>query len=193
MTEELFIKHKGIILDASSVINLYATGRMPEIVRVLSIRCMVSTYVKEYEALAIYEQTGEANMRRRTPINLQSMIDDGILENCTHKTSSIMNRIVELARSGVRGMGEKICAAIAVEYDWAVALDDHSATSKLNRLIPGMQTITSLDLLKYWYEQESITISELNEALTNLRWRGNYSIPKRHHLFHWAQEHIEAL
>ena len=188
MTSKLRIKHECLVFDASTVINLYATDRMPEIIRALPARCTVSTYVKQREALVVYKHTNVVNERERVPINLDQMIDSKLLETCDHNTPSITNRIVELASSGIRGMGEKVCVAIAAEHDWGVALDDHSATSKINHLMPNMQTITSLDILKYWSEQENITVRELDQVLKKLQFCGNYSIPKRHHLFNWTQE-----
>lgn len=191
MTSELVIKNERVILDASTVINLYATKRMTEIVRAVPAQCAVSTYVKQREALAVYEGAGIEGERKRIPIDLEHMIANKLLYLCDHNLSSITNRIVELAGEGIRGMGEKICAAIAIEYDWAVALDDYSATVKLNRLMPGMQTITSLDILKYWYDQEDVSVSELNEVLLNLQLRGNYVISKKHHLFYWEKKYLE--
>lgn len=193
MTSNHFIRHECLVFDASTVINLYATDRMPEIIRALPARCTVSTYVRQREALVVYRYMDGGDERERVPINLGQMIDSNLLETCDHNMRSITNRIVELASSGIRGMGEKICVAIAAEHGWGVALDDHSATSKINRLMPNMQTLTSLDILKYWYEQENITVKELHQVLKKLQFCGNYSIPKRHHLFNWTQECMESI
>jgi hypothetical protein len=186
LNDEPFIRHECVILDASSVINLYAMGCMAEIVRSLPARCAISRYVKEQEARAINEARDENGNRRRIPIDLNSLVEEGLLQICSHNSPSVANTIVVLARAGIRGMGEKISWAIALEKGWGVVLDDHNATTKLVAQMPHIQTLTTLDLLQYWASIQEVSEEVLRVALVNLRIRGNYHIPKRHHLYEWA-------
>ncbi|MCB9437334.1 MAG: hypothetical protein H6673_10140 [Anaerolineales bacterium] len=191
MDDAPFIRHEYIILDASSVINLYATGYMPEIIRSLLARCAVSDYVKEREAQAVYGEPDKNGKRERIPIDWDMLIDEGILEICSINSPSVSNTIIVLASDGIRGMGEKISGAIAFKNDWGIVLDDHSATSKLAARMPHIQMLTTLDLLQYWVNSMTISDEILMAALINLRVRGNYIVPRNHHLYEWVAVYVD--
>ena len=181
--------HDCVILDASTVINLYATGRMPEIIRSLPVRCAISSFVKEKEALFVQEPGDEIGDRQRTPIELGSLIAAGLLEVCSHNSSPIANNIIVLADAGIRGMGETISAAIALAEGWGIVLDDRSASKKLLARFPDIQTLTTFHLIKYWADQESINKVVITEVLKNIRIRANYDIARDHPLFAWVSCH----
>ena len=189
MNDAPSFRHDCVILDASTVINLYATGRMPEIVRSLPARCAVSSYVKEKEALFVQEPGEEIGDRQRTPIELGSLIGAGLLEVCSHNSPSIANNIIVLADAGIRGMGETISAAIALDEGWGIVLDDRSATKKLLARFPDIQTLTTFHLIKYWANRENINKVVVSEVLKNIRIRANYDIARDHPLYAWVSCH----
>ncbi len=186
MNDAPSFRHDCVILDASTVINLYATGRMTEIIRSLPARCAVSSFVKEKEALFVQEPSDEIEDRQRTPIELGSLIAAGLLEVCSHNSPSIANNIIVLADAGIRGMGETISAAIALDEGWGIVLDDRSATKKLLARFPRIQTLTTFHLIKYWADQESINKVVISEVLKNIRVRANYDIARDHPLYAWV-------
>ncbi len=191
MINALYFGHDCFILDASTVINLYATGRMPEIIRSLPVRCAISSFVKEKEALFVQEPGDEYGKRQRTPIELGDLIAAGLLEVCSHNSQSTANYVIVLADAGIRGMGETISAAIALDKGWGIVLDDRSASKKLLARFPSIQMLTTFHLIKFWADQESINKVVTAEVLNNIRVRANYDIAKDHLLFHWVTCHDE--
>ena len=189
MNDAPSFRHDCVILDASTVINLYATGRMTEIIRSLPARSAVSSFVKEKEALFVQEPSDEIEDRQRTPIELGSLIAAGLLEVCSHNSPSIANNIIVLADAGIRGMGETISAAIALNEGWGIVLDDRSATKKLLARFPHIQTLTTFHLIKYWANEENVKTVVISEVLKNIRIRANYDIARDHPLYAWVSCH----
>lgn len=186
MENASIFRHKRYILDASSVINLYATARMPEIIDCLPVRFSVSQYVKEWEAVSVLEAPDSNGDQQCIPIELGDIVSSGVLEIFSDDSPSVANGVIELARAGVRGMGEKLCAAIALATGCGIVLDDKVATTKLQHMMPQIQMLTTFDLVKFWACHENICEPVIREALRNIRIRGNFRIAEWHPLYAWV-------
>ena len=185
-------RHTRYVLDASSAINLYASGHMGDIIRSVPVRIAISTYVKDYEAQNILELPDCNGVQQSAPIDLDSLVSSGELELIFCETSSIASTVIVLSDAGIRGMGEKISGAIALENGWGLILDDKHATAKLTAHLPHIQMLTTLDLVKYWSEQRISNNGIVRQVLQNIRSRGNYIVPKDHLLHSWASSYGEV-
>lgn len=184
-------RHSEYVLDASSAINLCATGYIEDIVHTVPVRIAISTYVKNHEAIGILKLRDCNGIQRLAPIDLDRLIASGDLRLVYSQTRSIANTAIVLSAAGIRGMGEKISAAIALERGWGLVLDDKHATVKLAPQMPKVQMLTTLDLVKFWSEKQRLRNGLVREVLVNIRTRGNYIIPKDHRLYVWATSHVD--
>ena len=86
-----------LLLDASCLLNLYATGRMSEIAAALPWQLAVVDYVLEQEALYV-RTTGEYEEQLETvPVDLAPLAGDGLLLVVRMEGSSEEASFVELA------------------------------------------------------------------------------------------------
>ncbi|MBI1280139.1 MAG: hypothetical protein GC179_18565 [Anaerolineaceae bacterium] len=186
MSSGLIFQHGCVIVDACCIINLCATDCMGDILRAAPVRFAVCSYVKDTESLAVYDGADTDGNPKRTPIELQPLVNAGLLEIVVPDWSILSPHIIMLANGGIRGMGEKISGAIAHDKNWAIATDDRDAQRKLAALMPRTQVVTTLELVRNWADVENITIGVLREVLSRIQVRGNYIFPSSHQLYGWA-------
>ena len=173
-------------MDASSAINLYASGYMPHILGSLPVCCNICQYVSDEEAKYIRGSAVATADCSKMPIDFGHVVEAGLLRIIPNNTEGIATNVIVLANAGVVGMGEKIVAALAIEHGWGVIVDDRRAMRRLSSAVPQIDMITSFHLLKFWDEHLKIPAQKLSKALENIRHRGHFSISKRHPLYSWV-------
>lgn len=179
----LQFKHDALILDASCVINLYASRKMVEILNSVPTDVTIAAYVADKEALQIRGSAENEN------IDLQPMIADGLITIVTPETESEAETALLIA-AAIRGQGEAETGAIAIHRQWTIALDDRRARNFISEIANDLQMVYSLELVKHWADSQSIPKSEIQCALQNIRTGGNY-IPRRSNPLHtWWHESI---
>ena len=162
---------------------------MSEIFRGSPVQFSVSSYVKEREARTVLAAPDNHGHRQCIPIHLEDLISDGLVDMIDNLTTSVANNVIILGNSGIKGMGEKISAALAMDRDWGLVLDDKRATAKLEPFLPHIQMLTTFDVLKFWALRHGVSDETLREILCNIRIRGNYRIAKDHPHFNWVRRH----
>lgn len=185
MTSPLHIAHNCLILDACCIINLYASGRMGDILASIVQSVTVAAYVKDREANTIYTADGSG---AREAIDLSPFINQGILSVVDIETAAESVRFIDFsARLG--DDGEAITGAIAAERNWAIGTDDGAASRFFTHHCSTLQIVSSLALLKHWADATSVPAAELGTALRLVRVRGRYQPKARHPLYPWWQAH----
>ncbi|MBE7512729.1 MAG: hypothetical protein HS103_07925 [Anaerolineales bacterium] len=192
MSSELAFQHECVICDACSVINLYATDRMGDILRAAPTRFAVCSHVKDKEALGVFNGQVIDGKRQRNPINLEPLITAGILDVAAHDWNIHANQIIVLSRAGISGMGEKISSAIALEKGWGIVTDDRHAHKKLTVLMPQTQILTTIDLVRHWANVENIGVDVLREVLEKIRIRGNAEPAQDHPHYAWIMSIVST-
>lgn len=178
--------HDCIILDACCIINLFASQQMRDILGAIPNNISVAAYVRDYEALRIYSGPIKNVQESSEIINLQPLIDDGLLLVVDIETETEANIYVNLATR--LDDGEAITGAIALSRNWAIATDD-SATEKLFRKeSPDIILTSTLDLVKNWVDTNKPDEGTVQEALINIRVRGRYEPSQNHPLSEWWQK-----
>lgn len=179
----LHFKHDTLILDASCVINLYASRKMVEILSAVPADITIAAYVADKEALQIRGSVENED------IDLQPMIADGLITIVTPETESETETALSIA-AAIRGQGEAETGAIAIHRRWTIALDDRRARNYIAEISSDLQMVYSLELVKHWVDSQSASKSEIQSALQNIRTGGNY-IPRRSNPLHrWWHESI---
>jgi hypothetical protein len=159
---------------------------MEEILRAVPVRFAVCSFVKESEALGVFDSMDANGNPLRTPIDLQPLINAGMLEVVIPDWSVLSSHIIVLAKGGIRGMGEKISGAIARDKNWAIATDDRDAQRKLATLMPYIQVITTLDIVRHWAVTENVTPALLRDVIQRIQIHGKYTPAPSHPLYGWV-------
>lgn len=165
-----------LMLDACCILNLVASRHMEAIIRCLSMRCAVATAAAG-EALWVERGGSGPDATARDPVDLQPLIDAGLLVILSVDTDDEMAAYVTFAAS--LDDGEAMTCAIAVERGYAVASDDHRVANVLKRLAPQIPILTTPSLLKHWAETSGIAPPLLKQVLTDVHDRARYA-PGRH-------------
>lgn len=185
MNPSLQITQNCLILDACCIINLYASGRLEDILKCIPVPVAVALYVKEEEALSIYCNEGS---KERETLDLSQFIDRKLLHIVDIETVAESTRYLNYAAE-LDDDGEAITGAIAVERGWAIGTDDGAAIRFFNYQFPNTQILSTLHVIKYWAEVANIPRTELRLILQLIRIRGRY-IPKvQHPLYSWWQDY----
>lgn len=183
MISPLPITHNCLILDACCIINVYASGRMGDILTSIARSVTVAAYVKDNEARAVYAADGSGT---REVIDLSPFITQGLLHVVDLDTAAENANYLEFA-SKLGDDGEAITGAIAAERNWAIGTDDGAAIRYFNQRCPSLQIVSSLELLKHWADTTDISLTELGTALRLIRIRGRYQPKAKHALYTWWQ------
>ena len=178
-----------LILDASCLLNLYATGtgRLIEIAAALPWRLAVVDYVMDREAL--YVRTTGANAEEDTvPVDLSPLIDAGLLMVLRLENPREQGSFVELA--ALLDDGEAVTGAIALNRGHAVAIDDRKARRVLGEHAPGMRLVSTLELMRQW--SESVPVQEVSDALRAMQHKARYIPGQRDPLYSWWRDMMEG-
>ncbi len=173
----------GMLLDASCLINLYASGRLREIALTASHWFGVSDYVLEVEALYVWPSALSDQDQARAPISLSSLTDEGVIRVLSLAGPDEEATFVNLAR--YIDDGEAVTGSIAIHRGYVVATDDRKARRVLAEQVPPIGLIGTLELMKAWVDHAKITAAEAREALKAIQADASYVPSRRHPLFAW--------
>ena len=172
-----------LILDASTLLNLYATGRLQEIAASAPYRFAAAEYVLEEEALFIWEQGVGDPAPQPVNLDLNPLIEDGLLEVLALDTDEEVATYVDFAIS--IDDGEAITAALALHRDCAVATDDRKARRVITDRMPSARLVSTLDLLSEWAEAAQLSTSELQRVMGAMKSGASYVPGRRDPHFEW--------
>jgi len=176
-----------LILDACCIINLVASGYMPEILRSVPSKMAVAEYVHEVETLRVYDGPEDDVRRSAKRIELQPLIEDGLL--MVVSLDSEAEKIIFINLAAELDDGEAYTGAIASHRGWAIATDDRKATALLTRYFPRLQIVSTPEILKHWADSNSPPREVLRAAIRNIRLRGDFDVGPHHPLYAWWQSH----
>lgn len=164
------------LLDACSVLTLYATQRMAEVLTALPGSVAVVDLV-EQEALYI-RQVVEGELVSQ-PVDLGPLVATGMLSVVATQAEAELETFVDLAVD--LDDGEALTAALAIHRGWVLVTDD----AKAERLLAGRVRLRStLDLIKVWADAEQVPDDDLHRMVRGIYERG-YAPPRRHPLKPW--------
>ena len=176
-----------IILDACCLINLYASGRLGEIVASMPERFAVASYVKEKECLCIYDGPPSNVRKSKKQIDIEQLIQEGKIEIAFlvgDKESIIhINLAFELDD------GEAYTGAIAANRRWIVGTDDKKAIATFGKSPYHLQVVSSIELVKKWAEKIKPSSDLLRDVLHEIRTRASYEPGNNHPLRSWWQKY----
>ncbi len=183
MTIKDAFSHNYIILDACCVINLYASGQMRAILKVIPKNLSIATYVKENEVLKIYSGPLDNVTASYEIIDLQPFIKDKLLILVDIENELEENSYVNFSQK--LDDGEAITGAIAINRNWAIATDENKAIKLFQNKAPHIVLVSTLELIKFWVDTTKPDEKVVQEAILNIKIRGRYEPHRNHSLFTW--------
>lgn len=175
------IEHSHVVLDACCVLNFCASGYLIEILKSIRAQVVVAEVVRERELLTLQRLKEENN---EDAIRFEMAIEQGLLLvtdfDSEIEEETFVNYVFELGDDG-----ESATCAIAVHREWAIATDDKKAISFFQKEAPNLQTLSTLEIVKNWSENEKISSATLKSALTAIRIKGRYMPHRKHPLLQW--------
>ena len=173
-----------LILDASTLLNLYATGKTSRDseCRAKSIYA-VAEYVLREEALFVWRRDTDDDVPARAPLDLDPLIEDGLIEVMTLTAGEEVETFVNFALS--IDDGEAITAALAFHRGCAVGTDDRKARRVIAERAPLVPLVSTLDLLSEWAETAQLSTKEVWQVMEAMRSGANYVPGPRDPRFEW--------
>ncbi|MEN9935959.1 MAG: hypothetical protein RLZZ387_2538 [Chloroflexota bacterium] len=176
-----------LLLDASSVISLVASGRVDEMLAALPVRACVIDITRRQEIRYIWSGP-EPNVRqRREAIDLQPLINRGLLSEVSLDFDETVT-MVNLAAQNL-GNGESAATAIALHRGWGVCTDDFEALPRLRRYAPKVVFLATSQIIQQWAIESAASDDTIHEVLRSMRMRGGYGISTRDVLVAWLQSY----
>lgn len=154
------------ILDASTLINLAASGRFQELIRALGDRVLVCTYVKERECLYIRTADGTGT----EPLEIQRWVDDGIIEQCelgVDEEEEFVNYAAQIDD------GEAMCLAIAGSRQLVIVTDDRKGRRMAAEA--GLIVISTSQIVRSWAATH--TAQEISAVISSIEDRARFRPP----------------
>ena len=177
-----------LLLDASCLLNLYATGCLREIANTIDVQLQVADYVLEHEAIYTWVPDATSGQDEPVPVDVSSLIADDLIQVIGPENTAVQATFVELAT--LVDDGEAVTGALAFHRGCSVATDDRKARRVFGERIPSVQLVSTLELLKLWADVGQITDIDLRTAMIAMRLGASYIPSRRDPLFEWWAEII---
>ena len=172
-----------LLLDASCLLNLYATGRMRDIATSTGYQFEVTDYVLQYETLYVLQTNPEGTGEERTPVDLDPLIEEGLLHVVELEGEDVLSSFVLLA--SLVDDGEAATGALALHRDCSVAIDDRKARRVMSEVMPEVALVSTLELMRLWAQGASVPARELRDALMAMQTGASYVPGRRDPLYGW--------
>ena len=152
--------HEVALLDCCSLLNLYATRRLAEILGALGVRFAVA------EAVV-----------------LQPLVATGLLDVWQPKSEAEYVSFVNFAAE--IDDGEAMTCALALHRGGAVVTDDRKTLRVLARLAPAVPALTTSQVLRLWVDSSRVDQTVIRTALVDVQARARFAPGKHDPLVGW--------
>lgn len=165
---------RSAIVDASSLINLAASGVVHELMQELSERVLVCTYVKERECLYLRTADGAGT----EAIDVQRWISDGILQQCELEGEEQDEFVNFAARIDD---GEAMCFAIASSRQLVIVTDDRKGRRMATEA--GLTVFTTAQIVRSWGDSHKPL--EVANVIRSIEERARFKPPENDPEYEW--------
>jgi hypothetical protein len=172
-----------LLLDACCLINLLATDRMEEILKILPFRFATSRLVATREVLAIASETDEGGPIEREVIPPKALEDFESLDLLDLASEQELTDFVRFAAD--LDDGEASVCALALSRGGGVATDDRKALGLLGRESPQVLTVQTPELLHEWARLSKTPKPEVGLVLRSIERRARFRPRRGAPRFEW--------
>jgi predicted nucleic acid-binding protein len=173
---------RQVVIDACCTLNLLATGREVAIVRGLELR-MFDTPQVSREAMYLWTHPDNDGERTKESTSSAALREGGYLETRALDTDALVDAFVNAA--GRIKDTDASCIALAGVLGLPLVSDDRKERRIAREIFPAVELVSTLDLLHQASLRLEWSAKELMEVAHNLRWRGNFAVPKQDPLGPW--------
>lgn len=181
---------RGIVLNACCLMNLYATGRVGEILQSLPVPVTIATYLYEREKLTIYSEAAHDDRPLSEPIDLLPLLHVGVLRVTTLSSSEEWASLCDFA-AAFKVDGEAYTAALAVHRQWAVGVDDPATISLFRRYAHQIPLWSTPIFVQQWIEKLSPSPYEIAQVIRDMWRKACYLPPASHPCYAWWKEYVD--
>jgi hypothetical protein len=159
-----------VFLDACCLINLLATDKLEEILRLLPFRFATSRLIAETEVVAVGRESGLSKSQE-----IKSSAILGELEDLELLDLSTEEELGEFVRFAIElDDGEASICALALAKGGGLATDDRKALRIFHREAPQALTIQTPELLYEWARLSQATHADIKRVLMAVRRRASF-------------------
>jgi predicted nucleic acid-binding protein len=142
------ISERPAVLDTCILINLLATDRIAEIVRVIAPSCFVCSAVSQE---SLYLRPLEADGRLEA-VDLVPLFEAAVLTSCQIEGAAEEELYVSYALE--LDDGEAMSLAIAQARNLALATDERKAQRMIRENVPQLSIISTAEIIHAWAERK---------------------------------------
>lgn len=185
----------GQVWDTSSLLNLVATGRAEEILRVFGCSAYVERVVyrgdgvRRGEVLYLRPLPEENRPGEQIPVDLSPLFASGML---TETELDEAERALFVAYAAEIDDGEARSAAVAVHRGLWLMTDDRPCVNLMASLPVPPIVMTMPDWVKEWVDHAGISLEALAETLRRIHHCANYHARRNHPLRDWWNSHLRT-
>lgn len=181
--------HSELILDACCAINLYSSGQMGSILESLGISVYIAEYVYYEELVSLTSANNFREFVNEEQYNLDLMMQKGLFALASPLSDLEQNSFVNLA--SMIDDGEAATAALAINRRWSLSTDDRGAIGCFTRNGFTFEIVSTLEIVEFWADTNTLEPDIIKTALTNIRTRGRYRPKSNHPFYPWWSKYIE--
>lgn len=174
-----------VLLDACCVINLYASGRISDILRSLPIVVAIATHVLQKEALYVLHVRDDGVIEKIS-VNLAPLVASHLISLMDIESLDEQAAVVNFAALRFDD-GEAVTAALALHRGAAVATDERRILGVLRTSFPQVAVITTSALVWHWADQTKASPGEVRAVLRNIEEGGRFVPPRDDPYYAWWQ------
>ena len=173
----------NLLLDASCLINLCASGCLADLASELPFQLCVVNYVKDREALWVgSEEATQENQKTLISPLLAPLIRNNhitLFSLLPAETALFVSLALEMDD------GEAMTEAVAISRRFAMAIDDRKARKTIIKSAPSIELFTNPDLLWKWSQTGSIRPDHLRKVLISIQRDASYMPSQTHPRGNW--------
>ena len=178
---------EALLLDCCSLLNLYATRLLPEVIRAIPYRVIVAQTVVAEGTYVLKGGSGD-DAGERELVDIEPLVQDGLITVWNLETEAEYTSLVNFAAEV--DDGEAATCALALHRGGMVVTDDGKTRRVLPRLAPGVNSLTTSEVMKLWADAAHVGHEILRNALLDIQTRGNFICGKRDPLLAWWNDLI---
>ena len=156
------------VIDTCCLINLCATGYVPEVLESLGGNWYVPTAVLA-ETIYLRMETEDGTTAPQQ-LDLTAFVDQAVLFSCTTENAQETELYVDLATS--LDDREAMALAIAKARGWVLSTDDRKAQRIAGAL--GVALVTTPEILNRWVSTSNPTRQQIREAINRIEQRARF-------------------
>jgi hypothetical protein len=176
------------VLDACSLVNLYATRRIAEILGAVPIDFCVCEYVLRNEATYILSSSPTDGAEAKEPIDLSAVIAKGLLDTVTLDSDAEAATYISLSMEVDDGEAQTI--SVAAHRGMGVVTDDRLARNLITNRAIAPLVLTTGEVLQLWAGEANASDAEIREALSNVEVGGRFRPPRNDPAYGWWRNYV---